>query len=298
MRETGLFLISFGILSVLVEFFSRAIKSAKWQHLRAVSGGKRYLPDGFRTDGLSRYVHHVWSLLTKDQQAKLQRLLVWSGMDPHGRTNLFLENVLVIGAAGLATMGASVFAAVRFHSWAILTVGLLAASLLLVTPVLAVWLSRNKRADQILRDTPLLVMTMKRELVRDANYLAAFQRAEKELQGVLQEEIKLLNEYVRSTQGDLRNGLEQLRIRCGHRAIDLFCLTILQGIDTDRVQDGLTELDIQMSGLLRDRIQKQTEKRNLLVFFGTLAAASILLLQGSFYGFMKFKEQVSNLPFY
>jgi Flp pilus assembly protein TadB len=298
MRETGLFLISFGILSVLFEIVSRAIKSAKWQYLRAVSGGKRYLPDGLRTDGLSSYVQHVWSLLTKDQQAKLKRLLIWSGTDPHGRADRFLGSVLWIGMAGLTTMGAAVFAAVRFHSWAILAVGLLAASLLLGTPALAVLLSRSKRADQILRDTPLLIMTMKRELVRDANYLQAFQRAEKELQGVLQEEIKLLNEYVRSTQGDLRNGLEQLRIRCGHRAMDLFCMTILQGMDTDRVQDGLTELDIQMSGLLRDRIQKQTEKRNLMVFFGTLAAASILLLQGSFYGFMNFKEQISNLPFY
>lgn len=297
MQMIGVFLISFGVFSALYGMSSYAIKSVKWNHLRSMSGGKRYAPNGLRKDWLTRYGQQVLSLLKKDKQEKVRWLLVWSGADPQGRADQFVGISLLIWLAGLGISSVTVFAASRFQSLSVLAAGTLFFGLMFVSPVLAILASRVKRADRILRDIPLLIMSVKRELIRDANYIESFQRAEKELQGVLKEEIQLVNEYVRSTQGDLRNGLEQLRIRCGHRAMDLFCMTIVQGMDTDRVQDGLTELDIQMSGLLRDRIQKQTEKRNLMVFFGTLAAASILLLQGTFYGFMKFKEQISSLPF-
>lgn len=297
MQMIGVFLISFGVLSGLYEMGVHLTKSAKWKELKSMSGGKRYSPDGPRKDKVTRFGQRFLSMLPRNKQEKLSGLLIWSGVDPQGRVEPFLGISVLTGLAGLGTSTFTVIAAARFHSWMMFAAGVLLSLILFMSPLIAIYVSRVKRADQILRDMPLFIVSIKRELMRDANYIESFRRVEKELQGVLKEEIKLLNEYVRSTRGDLRSALDRLKTRCGHKVMDLFCMTIIQGLDTDRVADGLTELDIQMSGMLRDRIQKQTEKRNLMVFFGTLAAASILLLQGSFYGLMKFKEQIGSLPF-
>lgn len=297
MQKTGLFLMIFGLLLVLQETGSRMVRYAKWNKLISSRGGKRQSADPVSRHFIAKAGGFCLLILPKDSQEKARRLLIWSGFDKDGRSEQFLGVTAVLCMLSCTLLITSGLFAIRFTSWSVFTVGSLLAFMVAVSPVLAIYSSRVKRVDQIMRDFPLLVSCLRRELVRSANYIDAFSLAERELKGTLREEIAELNEYIRSTRGDIRGAIENLKSRCGHRTIDLFCMTVIQGMDMDRIIDGLTELEQQMSGILKDRVQKQTEKRNLLVFFGTLGAASILLMQGAFYGLMKFREQMSSLPF-
>ncbi|GAX91254.1 hypothetical protein [Effusibacillus lacus] len=297
MKLAAVYLLIFGGVALLYSILSYVGKLTKWKELKAVRGGKRYAAGGRDSRWITGLGRRCMSLLSEKSQAKIRHLLIWSGTDNLGRVDRFLGVCLMVFAMAMAAALATCIASFKLEKPALSFVGVTVALMLAGVPFVAIISSRSKRADSIVRETPFLSLCIRRELVRGSTYIEAFQYVEKELVGVLKEEIRIVNDYAKSTKGDLRTALEEFRRRCGHKAVELFCVTVIQGMDTDRAIDGLKELDLQMTGMLKDRVQKQTEKRNMMVFLGTLAAASILILQGGFYGLVKLREQISGLPF-
>lgn len=296
MYQIGLYLLIYGCLTWLLAVLSHTRRLAKWNSFRMAKGGKRHTSISDKTDWVQSLGRQFMPVLSVEHRQKLRNLLIWSGMDAGGRVEQFLGLCAMFLACGCGMLLLTVLAAAAYDTLLPL-LGVPVALLVIACPGLSIIMSRAKRADGILREFPDLVLAIRRELSRSANYIEAFIHAQADLQGVLHMELSKLNQYVRSTQGDIRTALAHFKERCGHRTIDLFCMTIVQGMDTDRVVEGLTELEQQMINLLKDRMQKQTEKRNLMVFFGTIVAASILMLQGAFYGLLKLKEQMGSLPF-
>lgn len=169
--------------------------------------------------------------------------------------------------------------------------------ILLGSPIVYVYSMVASNQKQLITQIPLICSVIGREFSRTRNMEYAFQRVYEETRGWPKTVFKKMVDYLNAVKGDVNGALEILVKFNESSIIDQLVISMKQGMNTDRIQEGLDSVSRNAILQKKEMQLKESKSNDAFIFSSAVLLVVLLMVQAAYYflsdfsisGFMSIK---------